>query len=190
MLGGGIEAEDWLHGRLVEISKRVLGVDIQKEWVEKLKKIGYDVVQGDVTTINLREKFDVIVAGELIEHLSNQGLFLENMKKHLKDEGLLILTTPNALQIPSYLMTYLRRERQKCREEHICLHTSDTIKVLAEKHSFDIVELWYYFGRPSKKGLKWRLAKIIFKFFPQFSPNLLAILKIHENSRKMQNMDG
>ena len=35
---------------------------------------------GDVTTVNLGKKFDVIVAGELIGHLPNQGLFLENMK--------------------------------------------------------------------------------------------------------------
>lgn len=181
-VGGGIKTENWLHGRLAEISKRVLGVDIQKERVEKLKKRGYDVVQGDVTTINLKEKFDVILAGDLIEHLSNQGLFLENMKKHLKSDGFLILTTSNALQIPSYLITYLRLERQICLEEHTCFHTSDTIKVLAEKHGFDIVELWYYFGRPSKKKLKWYLAKIVFKFFPFFSPNLLAILKIHETT--------
>jgi 2-polyprenyl-3-methyl-5-hydroxy-6-metoxy-1,4-benzoquinol methylase len=148
--GAGSSSEDWLHGRLAKISKSVLGVDIQKEWVEKLKGMGYDVVYGDVATIDLKKKFDVIVAGELIEHLSNQGLFLENMKKHLKKRGFLILTTPNALQIPTFLMYHLRLKRQEY-SGHICLHTSDTIKVLAERHGFDIVELWYYFGKPPKE---------------------------------------
>jgi len=175
-VGGGPGAEDWLHGRLVEVSKRVVGVDIQKEGVERLRKLGYEVVWGDVTTMNLGEKFDVIVAGELIEHLPNQGLFLENMKRHLKRRGVLVLTTPNALAFPTYLVVYLRRQRQNCLEEHICLHTANTIKVLARKHGFEIVELCYYFGRPSKKSLGWYLAKLLYSFFPALSPNLLVVL--------------
>jgi 2-polyprenyl-3-methyl-5-hydroxy-6-metoxy-1,4-benzoquinol methylase len=57
------------------VSKKVVGVDIQKEDVERLRKLGYEVVWGDVTTINLGKKFDVIVAGELIEHLPDRVCF-------------------------------------------------------------------------------------------------------------------
>lgn len=40
-------------------------------------------------------KFDIIVATELLEHLDNPGSFLEICKKLLKENGKIILTTPN-----------------------------------------------------------------------------------------------
>ena len=53
-----------------------------------------------MTKIRLGRKFDVIVTGEILEHLPNQGLFLENAERHLKKKGVQILTTPNALALP------------------------------------------------------------------------------------------
>ena len=81
--------DDWLHGILSQYAGCILGVDILEKEVEKIKKMGYNVVCADVEKMDLPEKdFDVIVAGELIEHLANPGLFLENCRKHLKDGGL------------------------------------------------------------------------------------------------------
>ena len=75
----------WVHGFLNK-NCDVLGVDILWEGIKDLFKDGYNVVCGDAENINLEKKFDVIVAGELIEHLSNQGLFLNNCRRHLKEE--------------------------------------------------------------------------------------------------------
>ena len=186
-VGGGPGAEDWLHGRLVEVSKRVVGVDIQKEGVERLRKLGYEVVWGDVTTMNLGEKFDVIVAGELIEHLPNQGLFLENMKRHLKRRGVLVLTTPNAWAFPfPYQWTELitwNAWRDKAGSgkwspfSHVVLHSPDTLSALAEMHGFEI-ELWgCVVGSPPKRGLRRLIRNRFYSLFPQFSPSLLAILR-------------
>lgn len=38
---------------------------------------------------------DIVVAGEIIEHLYDTGDFLEEIKRVLKPEGKLIITTPN-----------------------------------------------------------------------------------------------
>lgn len=39
--------------------------------------------------------FDIVFAGEVIEHLVDTDLFLEEIKRVLKKDGFLILTTPN-----------------------------------------------------------------------------------------------
>jgi 2-polyprenyl-3-methyl-5-hydroxy-6-metoxy-1,4-benzoquinol methylase len=174
----------WLHGKLVEVSKSVLGVDLWKEGVEKLRAMGYNVIWGDVTTMNLRRKFDVIVAGEILEHLPNQGLFLKNMKRHLKKKGVLILTTPNALAFPYQwieLITWnLRWGKVKSRKwnlgPHVVFHVPDTLWALAETHGFEI-ELWGCGGNPPKRGLRRVIRNLFCKVFPQFSSSLLAVLR-------------
>src|SRR3989344_3969940 len=74
----------WVHDFLRENAKNVTGIDILEDDIKKLKWQGYDVHCMNAEKFNFNKKFDVIFAGELIEHLSNPGLFLEKCKKHLK----------------------------------------------------------------------------------------------------------
>ncbi len=179
--------ENWLHGKLVKVAKKVVGVDLWKEGVQKLREEGYCVLWGDVTTINLKRRFDVIVAGELIEHLPNPGKFLENMAKHLKREGVLILTTPNAWAFPyqwTEILRWNRRWASVSRQwglgPHVGYHTPDTLWALAETHGFQLAELWGCPGNPPKRGMR----KIVTPFrnllcsvFPQLSSTLVAVLR-------------
>jgi hypothetical protein len=36
--------------------------------------------------MDLKKKFDIIIAGQLVPSLSNPGLFLDNVYKHLNDD--------------------------------------------------------------------------------------------------------
>jgi SAM-dependent methyltransferase len=84
-----------LHEHIRQLNPSVVGVDLDAEGVELLQAGGYDVVCADVETMDLGRRFDVIVAGEIIEHLPNPGRSLENLRKHLMPSGRLILTTCN-----------------------------------------------------------------------------------------------
>lgn len=55
--------------------KKSVGLEIDEESVKKLKSEGYSVLQGDAQNFDINQKFDVLVAGELIEHLDNQAYF-------------------------------------------------------------------------------------------------------------------
>lgn len=60
---------------------------------------------------NISQKFDMIIAGEVIEHLKSPMNFLEYCKSLLKKNGRLILTTPNAIGLqyikdPSWCVDY------------------------------------------------------------------------------------
>lgn len=84
-----------LFKRICEINPNVLGIDINPEGVNVMRNMGFNVQCEDVETMDLGRKFDVIIAGEIIEHLENPGKFLRNMRRHIKDDGVLIISTPN-----------------------------------------------------------------------------------------------
>jgi 2-polyprenyl-3-methyl-5-hydroxy-6-metoxy-1,4-benzoquinol methylase len=86
---------NFLLRELKEKSKDVVGVDILEEEIEKLKEIGFNAIAGDAQRVDIGRKFDKVVAGEIIEHVENPGLLLENCKNHLKNNGVIIVTTPN-----------------------------------------------------------------------------------------------
>ena len=88
-------SHQWLHGRLCEVAKICIGVDVLDEEVALLCQRGYDVRHVDLTQVPLREKFDVIIMGELIEHVAEPGGLLRNVVSMLETDGLLVLTTPN-----------------------------------------------------------------------------------------------
>jgi len=89
----------WLHKHIKNVANNLIGVDYLREEVENLKKKGYNIIFANVENFDLNKKFDIIVAGELIEHLENPGKFLDSVKKHMHKDSILIITTPNCFSI-------------------------------------------------------------------------------------------
>jgi SAM-dependent methyltransferase len=85
----------WLHRNLVEVADACVGVDIAPDEVKALRAEGYDVRMHDVTESPLAERFDLIVAGEVIEHVGRPGDLLTNARTMLAPGGRLVITTPN-----------------------------------------------------------------------------------------------
>lgn len=55
----------------------------------------------------LGEQFDIIISIELIEHLENPFHFIREAASHLKDGGVLILTSPNILSLRSRMRFFI-----------------------------------------------------------------------------------
>ena len=77
----------WLHAGVRAVAKSVVGVDILRDAVEQLNAAGYDFRVADVERMDLSERFDVVLTGDLIEHLANPGAFLQCAKRHLNRRG-------------------------------------------------------------------------------------------------------
>ena len=127
----------WLHDHLIKSADSVLGLDYEAEQVEKTKKEGYNVIAADATNFSLSQTFDAIVAGELIEHVLNPGLFLDCARKHLNPNGILILTTPNALCL-TYFIENLILGREIDNPDHVTLFSATTISLLLMKCGFTV----------------------------------------------------
>ena len=60
---------------LKDAASEALGFDYEEAEVAKLRDMGFDAVAGDATNFDLDRKFDVVVAGEILEHvLSARGV--------------------------------------------------------------------------------------------------------------------
>ena len=108
-----------LFRQICKINPGTLGVDIDNDGVKILQQEGYQVKTANVMTMDLEEQFDVIIAGEIIEHLDNPGQFLQNMRQHLRMNGTLVISTPNPFYIKQF-WKICRYNRPQVHEEHTC----------------------------------------------------------------------
>ena len=88
---------------VASVSSEVVGVELDRKVAERHVARGYTVVAGNAETMDLGRYFDVVWAGEVIEHLSNAGAFLDSVRRHLHPGGVLILTTPNTFAIAYFI---------------------------------------------------------------------------------------
>lgn len=94
-----LAGDDWLHGHIARAADRCVGVDILADGVAAVVAAGFDAVTHDLTgglgPLAERGPFDVIVAGELIEHVPDLDMVFRVADEGLAADGQLILTTPN-----------------------------------------------------------------------------------------------
>ena len=79
--------QGWVHETIRSSAASVMGLDYEEKEVRKLQKKGYDIICADATCFDLNCKSDVIVAGELLEHLLNVKGFLDCARRHLRPGG-------------------------------------------------------------------------------------------------------
>ena len=164
----------WVHDFLKEHTKHVIGIDILKKDIEILKKQGYDIYYQNAETFKFNKKFDVIFAGELIEHLSNPGLFLEKCRKHLKKNGLLILTTPNAFGLHRLIRSFLKlNSNTPVNNEHTAWFSPTVMATLLGRYGFKIVKMDYADYPYFKCGLDERISNFLSNFFPKLKETMI-----------------
>ena len=120
----------------------VVGLDIEAQAIEQLGKLGFDMVHGDAHDLPYRQAFDTIVAGELLEHLQNPGLFLASCARALKPGGRLVLSTPNVFT-PLLFSMYLKNHDRAFNPDHAMWFCPQTVKELLRRAGFSVSELYF-----------------------------------------------
>jgi SAM-dependent methyltransferase len=164
-----------LHQAIRSASGSLLGVDVDPVGVKNLNDAGYRAVCADITTMSIPETFDLIVAGEIIEHLLNPGAALENLGRHLKKTGRLILTTPNPFHYRQQ-SRILRKGRIKVHTEHTAWYDPMTIGTLLSKTGYEIEKGAWIYSRHRSSFLG-----IIGKWRKYWNPNFLVVARLKGN---------
>ena len=153
----------WLHGEVVKRAATCLGVDVLPKPLAELKARGFNVMCRDVTREPLEARFDVIVCGEVIEHLGEPGRLFHAAAMMLEPGGRLVLTAPN----PYYFRHVRDNSRGMLHEsvDHVTLWVPSGIAELAEREGMALETYRGVMGRKMKKArgrLRYELVKRCF----------------------------
>lgn len=145
----------WLHGIIKKTAKNLVGVDYAQDEIIKLREKGYNILFSDINKeIPTNEKFDVIVVGNLIEHLSCfDGLF-DNAKRLLKNNGILAISTANPFFREQYFFSAFKNDII-VNKEHTCWIDPITLEQLANRFGFTTSKVYWV-------KEKWKLSQTIF----------------------------
>ncbi len=108
--GGGLLCEP-----LSRLGASVTGIDASKNNIEVAKlhakemKLNINYINTSPENFIYKDKFDVILNMEVVEHVSNLELFIQNCSKLIKKNGIMFVATINK-NLKSYLFAILGAE--------------------------------------------------------------------------------
>ncbi len=178
-----------IHEFLLKNSKNVMGIDIDKKRVDVLKKKGFDVMCDDaITLVKLKEtnrKFDVVLAGEIIEHLENPKDHVENIKQLLSENGVAIFTTPNIYSLRFMIRhtlfgqesPYWKDRTAEVKYGHVIGFSRILFENFLLRNGYEIVETSYVI-KNEYSGFRSFFEKLISSIIPKFAPTLVFVVKL------------
>lgn len=184
-----IEHEMLLHAELAQTCRELFGFDYDQEGIDVLRSKGFtNLYRGDLERLDevrLDTTFDVIIAGEMIEHLNNPGLFLTGIKRFMSAETQLVITTVNAYAGMRFIVYGLRGNGgrvEPVHADHVAYYSYSTLKLLLERHGFVVDNFMFYdLGsehRPHNGRLRNLINDICVKVAPQWADGIIAVAKI------------
>lgn len=137
-----------LHQQIQDVCRSYLGVD---------REDAQYVIGWDLDDVSLQElpgvpnATDIIICGEVLEHLSNPGWFLTRL--HRQFAGVpVILTVPNAFSAAA--AKWIAKGVENVNRDHCAWYSPKTISVLLERAGYTVGALFYYHGDgPTAEGL-------------------------------------
>lgn len=139
--------DSWLHGAISKVAKSCTGLDCNSKILKKLTSLGYNIVSGDAQKFKMNEIYDVVVAGDLVEHLEDINSFFNSIRRALKDDGYLIITTPNPWFFPRIWRCVIKGN-PGVDIDHTCWYCTGTLKEILRRNGFEVVKMEYGSSEP------------------------------------------
>jgi 2-polyprenyl-3-methyl-5-hydroxy-6-metoxy-1,4-benzoquinol methylase len=135
-------ASGGLHDGIRKVAKEVWGVD-KDETSDADMVLDLDSFRG-LDDLIVPEETELIVCGEVLEHLANPGNFLRVVREQIRDIPVLI-TAPNAF---SASRQYAAEGIECVNRDHVSWYSYRTLRTLVERCGFEVLEFAWYNGRP------------------------------------------
>lgn len=144
-------ATGYLAKKFKENDCYVAGVEIDEESTRVAKQYCDEIIVGDLEQIKElpypERFFDVIVYGDILEHLKRPDLVLKSMKKYLKNDGYVVACIPNFLyyrnRFKMLLGKFQYQDTGTLDFTHLRFFTLKTAKKLFESCSYRICKVDY-----------------------------------------------
>lgn len=176
-----IDSESHVHMRLSKVATSLVGIDLNDEGLRILeKRLPGDYICHDAERLTeLDLTANVVVAGEVVEHVNNPGLMFAGCAHLLRPGGVLLLTTPNAFSLKFFLHNL--RGRDVNSDFHSVLFSPKTLRTALHRHGFTVdewaISTWTHGSTRSR--VAGRLLSILTRWFPQLGDTLMVAARRH-----------
>lgn len=125
--------------------ENIKGIDPSSKVVEKAKKKGLIAEQNDIDEFQTKEKYDVILMMDVLEHLEKPEQALEKAYKLLNDNGALYLNIPICDSLALRCRRFLKLASRESQlhdwdETHINAYSKKELVSLLKACSFSVVK--------------------------------------------------
>jgi 2-polyprenyl-3-methyl-5-hydroxy-6-metoxy-1,4-benzoquinol methylase len=170
-----------IHAFLSRIST-CIGVDIDEEAVRALVtgRVFDNLIIADVEKLRRDDiplqSIDVVVAGDVVEHLSNPGLMLDALRQMSEPSTRLLLTTPNALGLPIFVRYSMGKSVDG--HDHTFSFNRFTLENLLKRHGWAVTDMYSCHQARAKElnaaPLFW-IGRQLFRWIPRLGGTLFVV---------------
>ncbi|MGN7726616.1 methyltransferase domain-containing protein [Luteimonas sp. 22616] len=176
---------NWLHKEMAAVAAQVVGIDNSSLVPAEGLNLSENsrIFLGDIyelgAVLEAHGNPDVIVAGELIEHLPDTLAFLRNLKRDCSaGDPLVVITTPNACSMHNAILGVFRRESMH--KDHLQIYSYKTLHTIFERAGFREWTIRPYRARftemiQESTGIK-RFVVVLFEKFVNFMERRFPLL--------------
>lgn len=145
----------WLHEHLATTARELVGIDLDVAGVDDARARGYeayaiDACDGAAVAAAGITPADVVVAGEVIEHLDDPGSFLRGVHHLVAPGGVLVVTTPNATGLVNAFSALVQSEVNH--PDHVVMFTCRTLDAMLERQGWQPFEHRVYVQEVKSEG--------------------------------------
>jgi 2-polyprenyl-3-methyl-5-hydroxy-6-metoxy-1,4-benzoquinol methylase len=135
-----------LHEALMQVAARYVGID--REAAPGVLAFDLDDIEaGPLPQVAC----DLILCGEILEHLSNPGWFLTRLRRQYLAAPL-IVSVPNAFS--AIAARHVAHSIENVNRDHVAWYSPTTLGTLLTRAGYTIGQLFYYHGTgPTSEGL-------------------------------------
>jgi len=178
----------WLHKRLTIASNKCLGIDINANAINYIKKkLNYENVLCDDITQEIPEiltdNWDYIVLGEILEHINNPVTFLKQINdKYNQNIKKAIVTVPNAFCWNNF--KNVRKHKEVINTDHRYWFTPYTLGKIMHLAGMKLIEIDYC--ESTNWSTLWKLANyrhyMRLKKYPAFRSTIVAVCQLNNKN--------
>jgi 2-polyprenyl-3-methyl-5-hydroxy-6-metoxy-1,4-benzoquinol methylase len=164
-----LKAGELLHAQLCEVCEECVGVDMDREGIQELKKLMPEQEFHEMNAEKLLEgeavsdrTWDYIVAGDVVEHMDNPGMFFQCARKLIKPGGSILVTVPSTYSAKRFFWILFTKQEQ-VHPDHTGYFSESTLFRIGERNGLKIAEIagFQWINPTLKNRIAYLLAKPI-----------------------------
>jgi 2-polyprenyl-3-methyl-5-hydroxy-6-metoxy-1,4-benzoquinol methylase len=142
---------DGTISKMIEnLGNYVEAIEISEFSIKKAREKGLKVYDLDLNAPDwadkIEKRYDVVFAAEILEHVFETDLFLQNIHKVLKTGGILVLSTPNLASLGRRILLLLGRNpvtelnTREGQAGHVRYYVYEPLKDILRDNGFEVIE--------------------------------------------------